>query len=566
MSMRTRCFCACLSRLRAPRAAPTQTRNGLSRPVCGLPASVCLFLFALSVASFNLPSAVANQFVQMDFNVSLITNYRGTVFIELFDDRPLTRDNFLAYVNGDKFNNTLVHRLAFSGSNPFVLQGGGFKMLGYQDEGALGHSLYSTPESQVDLDGNTATPNPTVNNEFSITPLRSNVKGTISMAQTPGSPNSATSQWFINLNNNTSLDVSNNGSGPYTVFGQVVGDGMSLIDVYATLGRYNFNQDADNNGVRDPGPFTEVPVLPGGTSILPLITNRAHVVDYLGSGVSKPAGTLTKDTFLDTGSILTGTTALTISDGTTLGVRENYAVTQSIVNHGTLAPGLQLGAMTMPNYAQFIDGALAIQMRKRTDAQSQVIIEYDQLNVTGAAFLSGELNVSSLGGAWAANDTFDVVKAASITGSFTQFDLPLLSQRLVWNISKTATEFTLKVVAADFSGNGIVDMADYVLWRNNKGLASGATVAQGDADGNGAVNDLDFAIWRSNFGNIRGTSLGSGSLVFGGVPEPASAALALLAALGFAARRPRRRPALRLPCFSGVTPSISGQVCSRQLT
>jgi cyclophilin family peptidyl-prolyl cis-trans isomerase len=548
MSMRTRRFRAHLSRLRAPGVVQTLALRGPGQAVRGTSLCVRLFLFLLSAATFSLRPADANQFVQLDFNVSLISNYRGTAFIELFDDRPLTRDNFLAYVNGGKYNNTLAHRLALTGSTPpvpFVLQGGGFKMLGYQDEGALGYSLYSTPEAQVDLDGNTATPNPTVNNEFSNSPPRLNAKGTLAMAQMPSNPNSATSQWFINLNNNTSLNVASpDGSGPYTVFGQVVGDGMSLIDVYATLGRYNFNQDADNNGTRDFGPFSEVPVLPSGTSILPLIVTRAHVVDYLGSGVSTPSGTLSKDTFLDTGTILTGPTALTVSDGITLGVRENYAVTQSIVNHGTLAPGLQLGAITMASYAQFVDGALAIQMRKRTDAQSQVIIEYDQLNVTGAAFLSGELNVSSLGGTWAANDTFDVVKAASITGSFTQFDLPLLSQRLVWNISRTATEFTLKVVAADFNGNGIVDMADYVVWRNNKGLASGATVAQGDADSNGAVNDLDFAIWRGNFGNIRGTSLGSGSLVSGGVPEPASGLLAIGGAIAVASSHLR----LRRPC------------------
>lgn len=500
----------------------------------------CLLLVIWISGWAATPPAAASQFVQMDFNISSVSNYRGTVFVELFDDRPLTRDNFLAYVNGNKYNNTVVHRLAFSGSNPFVLQGGGFNMLGYQDEGALGSSLYSTLQATVDLDGNTATPNPTITNEFSITPLRSNVKGTISMAQTPGSPNSATSQWFINLFNNTGLDVSSSGSGPYTVFGQVAGDGMTLIDTYATLSRFNFNQDANNDGVRDSGPFSEVPVLPGGTSVLPLLINRANAVDYLGSGVSTAAGPLTKDTFLDTGSTLTGNLSLTINTGVTLGVRENYTLGHSIVNHGILAPGLQLGAITMPNYAQFSDGSLAVQLRKRTTAQSQTIIDYDQLNVVGAAFLSGELNVTSVGGAWVANDEFDIVKAASITGTFSSFSLPLLNAGLVWNISRTSTEYTLRVVAADFDHNGIVEAADYAVWRSSFGSTTNLAA---DANGNGKVDSADYVIWRQNIGNIRGTFAGSGggSLLPGGVPEPTSVTLALCGILFASISRRNRR-------------------------
>jgi hypothetical protein len=331
------------------------------------------------------------------------------------------------------------------------------------------------------------------------------------------------------------LDCQNGG---FTVFAQVVGDGMNLIDTYATLNVLSLNPDVNDDGVRDAGPFGAVPSLISGSSFLPLAMNRAHVVNYLGNGISTPAGTLTKDTFLDTGTVLTGTTAVTINTGLTLGVRENYSLTQSIVNHGTLAPGLQLGAITMPNYAQFSDGALAIQLRKRTTQQNEVIVEYDQVNVVGAAFLSGQLNVSSLGGTWAANDEFDVVKAGSVTGTFTGFTLPLLNAGLVWNVSRTLTEFTLKVVAADYDKNGIVEAADYNVWRSNFGSTTNLAA---DGNGNGKVDAADYVIWRQNIGNIRGTpGAGSGSLVSGGVPEPASAVLALFAALGFAARRPRR--------------------------
>jgi len=496
---------------------------------------LCLAAVGLAGVLFLASNSAASQFVQMDFNISATAGYRSTIFIELFDDRPQTRDNFLAYVNGNRYNNTLVHRFALSSGVPFVLQGGGYHMLGYQDEGAIGYSLYSTPEATVDLDGNPATANPTIPNEFAITPTRSNVKGTIAMAQTPGAPNSATSQWFFNLNNNTGLDASVGGSGPYTVFGKVAGDGMSLIDTYATLGRFNFNEDANNDGIRDAGPFSEVPVLGNGQSILPLILNRARSVNYLGSGVTTTTGTLIKDTFLDTGTVLTGESAVTISAGVTLGVRENYALSHSIVNHGALAPGLQIGAITMPNYAQFNDGTLAIQLRKRTTSQNQVVVDYDQLNVVGAAFLSGQLLVSSVGGTWVANDEFEIVKANSITGTFTSFSLPLLTPGLVWNISRTSTDYTLRVVAADFDKNGIVDAADYAVWRASFGSTSNLAA---DANGNGRIDTADYVIWRQNLGNIRGTAAsGSGSLLAGAVPEPSTLALLIIGVLGMAPSR-----------------------------
>src|SRR5690606_36326984 len=56
-------------------------------------------------------------------------------------------------------------------------------------------------------------------------------------AKLGSSPNSATNQWFINLKDNSAnLDYQNGG---FTVFGQVAGEGMAIIDAIAALGRYN---------------------------------------------------------------------------------------------------------------------------------------------------------------------------------------------------------------------------------------------------------------------------------------------------------------------------------------
>ncbi len=77
-------------------------------------------------------------------------------------------------------------------------------------------------------------------------PEFSNVRGTIAMAKT-SQPNSATNEWFINLDDNSAnLDVQNAG---FTVFGEVVGNGMDVVDAIAALQRFNFGS-----------PFNELPL------------------------------------------------------------------------------------------------------------------------------------------------------------------------------------------------------------------------------------------------------------------------------------------------------------------
>lgn len=145
----------------------------------------------------------------------------GVVDIELFDEAtPKTVANFLKYVNDGAYENSFIHR-----SVPgFVVQGGG-----YFD---IGPGAQQIPT------------NPPVMNEPGI----SNVRGTIAMAKQPDSPDGATSQWFINLDDNsTPLDSSNGG---YTVFGRVSDEGMEVIDQIADLPVWNAG-----------GPFGELPLI-----------------------------------------------------------------------------------------------------------------------------------------------------------------------------------------------------------------------------------------------------------------------------------------------------------------
>ncbi len=131
----------------------------------------------------------------------------GDIVIELVDDAPVTTENFLQYVEDGFYDGTIFHRVV----PDFVVQGGGFLPGNVAQEGVR---------------------DPIVN-EFS--PSRSNVRGTVAMAKLGGDPDSATSQFFFNLDDNSgppsNLDTQNGG---FTVFANVV-EGMDVVDSIAAV-------------------------------------------------------------------------------------------------------------------------------------------------------------------------------------------------------------------------------------------------------------------------------------------------------------------------------------------
>jgi|GEM_PF-327179 len=173
----------------------------------------------------NLVAHPGHTLVKFTLNLDLDPNTAGiqndtdlitpgiqppTVVLELFDDEaPLTVANFLAYAQNPNtaadFLGTFFHR---SVSN-FVLQGGGYNS--------------TAPTTHIDVFNS-------VHNEFSSD--RGNVRGTVAMAKTGNGPNTATSEWFVNLaDNRSNLDNQNGG---FTVFGQII-DGMQYVDQIAAL-------------------------------------------------------------------------------------------------------------------------------------------------------------------------------------------------------------------------------------------------------------------------------------------------------------------------------------------
>ncbi len=496
-------------------------------------------LLLLGTALKVVPCA-ANTFVRLDYNLFLASQFQNTVFIELFDDRPLTRDNFLQYIDGGHFDGTFMHR-----SVPgFVLQGGGFYPSLFAQPAPINVSMAQDP---VDLDGNPGTPNPTVNNEFNNLPFRSNLTGTIAMAKTAAGPNSATNQFFFNLaNNSANLDNQNGG---FTVFAQVVGNGMSLINGFAGLQRVNLNPDYitqvntpgpsygdfinnSPDGIRDFGnyasAFSEIPVLGGSLVVI----DGANRTDYYSStsNTSIPSTNLMLSNnlgFIEAGATFSGSGKLIVGVGKSLSAGNGANIGRPIDISGTLDPGIQVGAITTSTYRQFAGSTLKIHIGGETPGSL-----YDQVNVVGSATLNGTLEVSQLGSFEpSAGDIFTILTATnSISGNFAAANLPSLRAGLAWDLQKSQNNVKL-VVLPDYNGNGTVDQGDLSLWSNNYGSTTNLAA---DGNGNGIVDGGDLLLWQRFFGEAVTLPL-LGNIA--AVPEPTTLALVAMGCMMLAFRR-----------------------------
>jgi cyclophilin family peptidyl-prolyl cis-trans isomerase len=152
-------------------------------------------LFLLVAGILVGPATVAAAPVNVVMKTSM-----GDIRLELYPDQaPVTVQNFLEYANSGFYDGTIFHRVISS----FMIQGGGF-----------------TPDMQKK-----ATREPIVNEAANGL---SNRRGTIAMARLP-QPDSATAQFFINVQNNMNLDYNGAQNPGYAVFGRVT-DGMDVVD------------------------------------------------------------------------------------------------------------------------------------------------------------------------------------------------------------------------------------------------------------------------------------------------------------------------------------------------
>ena len=161
-------------------------------------------------------------------NTVRLTTDLGIIDVTLYDQQtPITVDNFLHYIDSGAYipmdpNFPVPAPIFFHRAVPgFVIQSGGYV------------SAQDPTDPPVLLPGPVTTFSPIPNE---ARPDLHNVRGTIAMAKLPDEPDSATSQWFINLFDNSgppnNLDTVNGG---FTVFGTVSAAGMTTADAIAGL-------------------------------------------------------------------------------------------------------------------------------------------------------------------------------------------------------------------------------------------------------------------------------------------------------------------------------------------
>lgn len=167
-------------------------------------ARICFFCLALlAIPGFSQDLALPNNTNVKNPKIQIDTS-QGKIVIELFADKaPSTVNNFLAYMQAGDYNNTIIHRI----SKDFVIQGG-----------AYDSSLAKKKQrSAIALE--------------TVAGLK-NRRGTISAARRLAEPNSATSEFFINVVDNPQLDFQSKASPlnqGFAVFGQII-QGIEVID------------------------------------------------------------------------------------------------------------------------------------------------------------------------------------------------------------------------------------------------------------------------------------------------------------------------------------------------
>jgi hypothetical protein len=86
------------------------------------------------------------------------------------------------------------------------------------------------------------------------------------------------------------------------------------------------------------------------------------------------------------------------------------------------------------------------------------------------------------------------------------------------------------MVPGDYNGNGIVDAADYTVWRDTLGQTGTNLAANGDNSGASfnKIDQADYTYWKTRFGNATSSGVGAGGIASAAAPEPAGVASLLL--------------------------------------
>lgn len=249
--------------------------------------------------------------------------------------------------------------------------------------------------------------------------------------------------------------------------------------------------------------------VPGGTMTLQLSAG-AKLTVFSGLNIEGQGTVDLQDATLDVqyidlkpGGVLTGDGVVRTGSGTIEGQVEN--------NGGGVAPGNAAGV-----------GGLLIEGRFANNPQGTLrftlggtlpLTQYSQLEVQGSAAWDGTLQVNLAGGfAPTAGDSFVLATYEQAGGTFDTLTLPA---GFNWKLDYGDSALVLSVaIEGDFNRDGLVDAADYTVWRDGLGTL---------------YTQADYTVWKNNFG-----AGGAHGGAVAGVPEPAGLAIAALLAAALA--------------------------------
>jgi hypothetical protein len=248
--------------------------------------------------------------------------------------------------------------------------------------------------------------------------------------------------------------------------------------------------------------------------------NNQLVVDGSGS---------LQEAFVSSGATFSGGGALVVEENRTLELADAADVDVVLENQGRIELGSLVGQTDGLAFQQSASGELAI------DLGGTGLDNFDRMPLTGEAQLGGTLDLGLVGGfVPALGQTFNILSATGgVSGFFADVDQPSgLPAGLLLDIVYSPTLVQLTVVddlAGDYNRNGLVDAADFVVWREKQGQAV-TRFSSADGNGDGTVDTDDYNVWRSHFGQAAsGTHLGESLQYSGGaVPEPGTCGLLVL--------------------------------------
>jgi Dockerin type I domain/Metallo-peptidase family M12B Reprolysin-like/PEP-CTERM motif len=259
-------------------------------------------------------------------------------------------------------------------------------------------------------------------------------------------------------------------------------------------------------------------------AFVPNIIRYNNTFAYQGSGGTRPSGDLNRilSNAASAGKVNTAPSVLNMFF---VNVVPGFAFTSENTSNGIAGVGYDgIAAFAGDNLLTFQNGR---------DVIAGVMAHEIGHNLGLDHTASGGANLMSPGG------TSEQLTTAQINTVFQRTSFPQL--------------IVTASLPGDYNHDGVVDAADYAVWRNTNGST---TMLAADGNGNGRIDDGDFTIWRSHFGATNG----AGQVLPSAVPEPGTSALLLVAVAVLAVRR-------RVACF----PAAAGkheqgrlEACSRR--